>query len=236
MVSNKRKNSRYKFSFTLIFPIFIILFTFISLTVMVSAQTDSTASTPNPGSVTVAGSFQKALGCDDDWLPECELTQLTYDSDNDVWSGTFDLPAGDYEYKAALNNAWDENYGLESTLSGDNIPLSLAEDSSVQFFYDHKTHWITDNVNSVIPTAIGDFQSELGCAEDGDAACLRSWLQDEDNNGIYSLTTTAIPAGDYEVRVALNQDASLSYGKGGQADGDPVTFTVPEDGFEVTFG
>jgi pullulanase len=236
MVSQTGKNSRYKISFTSIFPIFIIIFTFISLTVMVSAQTDDTVSTPNPDAVTVAGSFQKALGCDDDWLAECELTHLTYDSANDIWTGTFDLPAGEYEYKAALNDAWDENYGLASTASGDNIPLSLAEDSSMQFFYDHKTHWITDNVNSVIATAIGNFQTALGCAEDSDATCLRSWLQDEDNNGGYNLTTTAIPAGDYEVRVALNQDGSLSYGKGGQADGDPVTFAVPEDGFEVTFG
>ena len=28
-----------------------------------------------------------------------------------VWQGTFSVPAGGWQYKAALNNAWDENYG-----------------------------------------------------------------------------------------------------------------------------
>ena len=43
-----------------------------------------------------------------------------------VWQGTFSLPAGSYEYKAALNNAWDENYGLHAGSNGANIPLDLA--------------------------------------------------------------------------------------------------------------
>jgi alpha-amylase len=44
-----------------------------------------------------------------------------------VWSLVAELPAaGDYEFKAALNGAWDENYGLDGEAGGANIPLTLA--------------------------------------------------------------------------------------------------------------
>ena len=37
-------------------------------------------------------------------------------------AGDFSLPAGSYEYKAALNDSWDENYGLHAQSNGANIP------------------------------------------------------------------------------------------------------------------
>src|SRR5262245_50944601 len=102
----------------------------------------ATAQTPNPTSVTIAGSLQSEAGCPSDWDPACAATHLTYDAGDDVWQRTFDLPADNYEYKAALNNAWDENYGLHATLNGPNIPLA-APGGTVKFYYDHKTHWVT---------------------------------------------------------------------------------------------
>ena len=41
--------------------------------------------TPNPTSVTIAGSFQSEVGCSGDWQPECAITHLTYDASDDVW-------------------------------------------------------------------------------------------------------------------------------------------------------
>src|SRR5438105_96326 len=111
----------------------------------------ATANTPAPTSVTIAGSLQSEAGCAGDWDPACAATHLTYDSSDDVWQGTFALPAGGYEYKAALNNAWDENYGLHAEPNGANIPLNVASPASVKFYYDHKTHWATDNAGSLIP-------------------------------------------------------------------------------------
>src|SRR5512144_2739645 len=83
--------------------------------------------TPNPTTVTLAGSLQNELGCGGDWDPGCSATYLTYDANDDVWQGTFNVPAGGYEYKAALNNSWNENYGLHAVPGGANIPLSLAQ-------------------------------------------------------------------------------------------------------------
>ena len=77
-------------------------------------------------------------------------------------------PPGSWEYKAPLNGSWDENYGANATPGGANIALNLPAARSVKFYYDHETHWITDNVTSTIAVAPGSFQSELGCPGDWD--------------------------------------------------------------------
>src|SRR5262249_42163063 len=81
---------------------------------------------PQPASVTVAGSLQSELGCSGDWQPACSATHLTFDAEDQVWQGTFNVPAGNWEYKAPLNDSWDENYGDHATRNGPNIPLNLA--------------------------------------------------------------------------------------------------------------
>src|SRR5678815_2162753 len=141
-------------------------------------------------SVTIAGSLQSELGCAGDWDPSCSATFLTYDANDDVWQRTFAVPAGNFEYKAALDGNWNVNYGLHASPGGANIPLNLVAPTSVKFYYDNKSHWITDNVNSTIATVPGSFQSEIGCSGDWDPSCLRSWLQDPAGTGTYSLTVT----------------------------------------------
>jgi len=189
-----------------------------------------------PASVTVAGTIQSVLGCPGDWQPECTTTGLTYDAEDDVWVGEFSLPAGSYEYKAALNGGWDENYGAGAETGGANILLVLDQDTTVQFYYDHKTHWITDNVSSLILVAMGDFQTALGCSANDQPDCLRAWLQDPDGNGVYNFSTTAIPVGSYNLRVAVNQNPDEIYGARGALNGDPVAFEVTQDGFKTTVG
>ena len=80
--------------------------------------------TPAPSSVTIAGSLQSELGCPGDWQPECAATHLTCAA---TTSGRDEsLPAGSFEYKAALKDSWDENYGRNAQANGANIPLDLA--------------------------------------------------------------------------------------------------------------
>lgn len=190
------------------------------------------AQTEQPQSVTIAGTIQSVLGCPGDWQPECNSTFMTYDGGNDIWSGAWDLPAGEYEYKAALNGTWDENYGAGAAAGGDNIALSLAEDTTVTFYYSHNTHWVTDNVNSIIATVPGSFQSEVGCPDtngnggDWEPACLRSWLQDPDGDGIYVYTAPLIPEGFFEAKVAVNLDWGENYGADGAPGGANIGFTA----------
>ena len=53
-----------------------------------------------------------------------------------------DLPAGRYEYKAALNGNWDENYGADGARNGSNIVLDHPG-GSVTFRYDNATHLLS---------------------------------------------------------------------------------------------
>ena len=115
------------------------------------------------------------------------------------------------------------------------IALSLAEETPVTFIYDNKTHWVMDNVNFLLVTVPGDFQDELGCEGDWQPNCMRSMLQDADGDGVYTFTTTAIPAGDYQGKVALNLSWDLNYGQEGARDGANFTWNVPADNTEMTF-
>lgn len=193
------------------------------------------ADTPEPSSVTIAGNLQAALGCPDNWQPACATTHLDFNATASVWKGIFTVPAGDYEYKAPVNDSWDENYGAQGQRNGANIPLSLSLAQDVSFFYDHQTNWVTDNVNSRIAIAAGSFQSFLGCTSDWQPDCLNSWLQDVDGDGVYTLKTDKIPAGDYQAKVTINQSWDENYGDGGFLNGANIAFTVPADGTEMFF-
>ena len=188
-----------------------------------------------PSSVTVAGSLQSELGCPGDWQPACATTHLVYDAGDDVWQRSFDVPPGSWEYKAALNDSWDENYGAKAKRGGPNIPLALGAAATVKFYFDDKSKWITDNVNSRIVVAPGSFQSELGCAGDWDPGCLRSWLQDVDGDGVYERFVTGIPAGNYEAKAAIGESWDENYGIGGAQNGANIPFTVSADGATLRF-
>ena len=191
----------------------------------------------NPASVGTPGSYQSEAGCAGDWDPGCPATQLIYDANGDIWRNTFSVsPAGAYEYKVALNGSWDVNYGLGAQQNGPNIPLpTTTSPQSVTFYYDHKTHWVTENVSSIIATVPGSFQSEMGCSGDWDPGCFRTWLQDINDTSIYSFSTSAIPAGSYEAKVALNGTWDVNYGQGGVQNGPNIAFTVPATGMDVVF-
>ena len=188
-----------------------------------------------PASVTIAGSLQSEAGCAGDWDPACAATHLTFNAEDAVWQGSWPFPAGSYEYKAALNDAWTENYGQNATENGPNLPLNLGAATPVKFYYSHATHWVTDNVTSAIAVAPGSFQSEMGCAGDWDPSCLRSWLQDPDGDGIHVFETDDLPAGSYETKVAINESWDLNYGAGGAVNGANIAFSVPVDNAPVTF-
>ncbi|MBR7743044.1 hypothetical protein KC207_07050 [Phycicoccus sp. BSK3Z-2] len=164
-----------------------------------------------PDAVSVPGSHGSEIGCAADWDPPCDAIQLTLDDDG-VWKGTFSPVAGQYAFKAAIDRSWDENYGAGGNRNGSDIPYA-TDGGPVDFYFDYRTKWVTNSELDPVLVATGDFQSELGCAADDDADCMRSWLQDPDGDGTYSFTTVDIPAGTWSVSV----------------DGTgPVSFTVEE--------
>ena len=94
------------------------------------------------GMVNVPGSYQAAAGCDGDWDPACEVTALV-EGDDGLFTGSHELPAGDYEGKVALDGAWTVNYGVDGVPDGDNYTFSLAADGTVSFSYDPATNILT---------------------------------------------------------------------------------------------
>ncbi len=193
------------------------------------------ASVEQPTMVVVPGTIQSVAGCAADWQPDGACTALTFIPEQDIWAGTFTLPAGDYEYKVAINGAWEENYGVGAEAGGANFALVLEEETTITFYYDHFTHWLFNTVNNTLVVAPGSFQSELGCPADWSPDCLRSWMQDPDADGIYVFATTAIPVGDYEVKAAIGGTWDVNYGADGVAGGANITFSVTEDGQQVNF-
>ena len=171
------------------------------------------------------------MACAGDWLPECELTQLSFDDDDGVWQASFDLPTGNWEVQGrAERHVGARTMGCAVRAMAPTSRLALAAPATVKFFYDDVSHWVTDNRSSVIATAPGSFQSELGCAADWDPGCLRSWLQDADGDGIAQLSTSALPPGDYEFKVAIDEGWAENYGLDGAPDGPNIPFTVEAAG------
>jgi pullulanase-type alpha-1,6-glucosidase len=185
-------------------------------------------------SVSVPGTHNTAMGCAGDWQPDCSQARLSLDPNDGVWKGTFQLPAGTYQYKAAINGSWDENYGAGGAPGGADISYQTPG-GSVSFYYSPDTHWVTSDAEGPIVTLPGSFQSELGCSSDWAPDCMRSWLQDPDGDGTYTFSTTAIPAGSYEVKVAHGLSWAENYGAGGARDGANIPFTVTEDGDRTSF-
>jgi len=114
-------------------------------TQVTSAIRTVTRTQPQPlvNSVTVAGSLQSEIGCVTDWDPACAASHLTFDSTDGLWKRTFMVPAGTYDYKVAINDSWDVNYGAGGAAGGANITLTLNGPTSVTFVWDQVTHIVT---------------------------------------------------------------------------------------------
>lgn len=94
------------------------------------------------GMVNLPGSYQDKAGCGAAWDPACESTAMTL-GDDGLYHLTVSLPAGDYEFKVALDGSWAVNYGSDGAQDGPNYTLSLPADGKVNFTYDPATHLVT---------------------------------------------------------------------------------------------
>lgn len=196
----------------------------------VGVAVDGVEPPPGPGDtlVTVPGSHNAAMGCPGDWQPGCEAARLT-STNGVVYSGTFTVPPGSYEYKVAVGGTWDENYGAGGAPGGGNITYTVAGDApqQVTFVYDATTHQVTSSAQGPLLTLPGSYQSEAGCTGDWDPACLATALVDGDGDGTATLTLPDLAAGTYELKVAHGLSWSENYGAGGVRDGANITFAAP---------
>lgn len=172
--------------------------------------------------VTIPGDHNTEMGCISDWQPDCEQALLTQDSASGLYTGTFDIPAGTWQYKVAIGGTWDENYGADAVAGGDNIYYTTAG-GPVTFFYDARTHQVWNDAEAPVVTLPGSFQDELGCASDWDPACLASIMRPA-GEGKWTFSTAALPTGAYEVKVAVGRSWDENYGVDGVAGGANYSF------------
>ncbi|MFK4850082.1 pullulanase-type alpha-1,6-glucosidase [Microbacterium sp. ZW T6_19] len=176
--------------------------------------------------VTVAGSLDSEIGCAGDWDPACEKAKLALRPDG-VWAGTFDLPAGDYEYKAAVNGSWAINYGANGVPDGSNIAIHHAG-GPITFYFDPRTNIMQSTAEGPIVTLPGSEQSELGCAADWSPDCLATLMADGDRDGVYEFATDELPTGAYELKVAHGLSWTENYGADGAPGGANISFSATE--------
>ena len=174
--------------------------------------------------VTIPGSHNKAMGCDADWAPDCAKAALTRGATG-VYSATFTLPAGDYQYKVAEGGSWDTAYGAGGAAGGANISYTLNETTSVTFYYDRATHRVWNTATDQTVTLPGTFQKALGCSDNWQAQCLAPLLEPT-GDGTYTYSTTALPEGDYEFKVAIGGSDNENYGQDGTVGGANYQFAT----------
>ncbi|VEG28453.1 alpha-amylase family glycosyl hydrolase [Actinomyces howellii] len=120
---------------------------------VVGANLSGTAPDPDASvEVTVPGSHNAAMGCPGDWQPDCAAAALSLDPATGLYTGSFDLPAGTYEYKVAIGGSWEVNYGADGVADGPNITYTTAG-GTVTFFYDPVTHLVWNDAGSAGPSA-----------------------------------------------------------------------------------
>jgi len=206
--------------------------TFGSVGVDVSGVVGDEEPEPEIDLVTVPGSHNSEMGCAGDWTPDCEGARLTERPDG-VWEGTFDLPAGDHEYKVAVNGSWDVNYGVGGVRDGGNATYS-HDGGEVTFYWDPVSHDFSSTAQGPVVTLAGSFQDQVGCPGSWAPDCLASWLKDPDGDGTYTWSTDDLAAGAYEAKVAHGLSWAENYGVGGAPDGANYSFSVG-DGETVAF-
>ncbi|SNX53839.1 alpha amylase N-terminal ig-like domain-containing protein [Thermoanaerobacterium sp. RBIITD] len=121
-----------------------------------SSVTDSTKYTqiPQDKLPRLAGTIQSAIGAGKDWDPASSTAIMTDDNFDNVYEYTAHVPKGYYEYKVILGNDWNNNNGIYGDpkygISNDNIPLNVAYDTDITFYYNSTTHAITTNYNPAL--------------------------------------------------------------------------------------
>lgn len=141
--------------------------------------------------VSAPGSHNAAMGCAGDWQPGCEAARLLWDEALNLYVGTFDLPAGDYEYKIAINGSWDLNYGVGGVVDGGNQAYT-HDGGELTIYWDPLSKLFHNTALGPIITLPGSFQSQVGCSGDWQPGCFSTLMALNGDTGLYEWTTDAL--------------------------------------------
>lgn len=142
----------------------------------------------------LVGSLQSEVGCGADWDPACAESELAATGTAGVYADEFEVPAGTYEYKVAVNDSWDENYGADGALNGPNIPLTIAGPATLRFVFDDNVKRVGVEVVSIAGdyTAADDALVAAPVRQPGSAEQFYFVMTDRFANGDESNDTAGI--------------------------------------------
>ena len=149
------------------------------------------------------------------------------------------VPAGDYELKVN-DGSWANNWGANGA-NGDNVAFNVAADNStVTVKFNPADGTVTVEVNgsnaggstpAPAPTFDAYYVAGTGALCNGkewDAGAVENKMTKGDD-GIWTITYTNVPAGEYEVKVTAGSWDN-NWGANGAANGENVKFTIEEAG------
>lgn len=145
-----RRSSRPRRTTASVAAISVALTGLTGLTAVANAATGPVATAADAArTFAIVGSLQDETGCAADWDPACAATELAPTGADGVYAADFTVPAGTYEYKVAVNDSWDEAYGLNG--GADNIPLVVGGPTTLRFTFDDVAKRV-----SLAPVGLGE--------------------------------------------------------------------------------
>ena len=118
------------------------------------------ASRPDSDVIVLVGDMMSEIG-GADWAPANLVGWMKPRSDDEPTVHTVDLtlPAGDWQYKVAINESWAENYGVGGAPNGPNVAFTVPDGgATVRFRYDSASHALSEEILAVTPGTLIDFQ------------------------------------------------------------------------------
>ncbi len=150
------------------------------------ARDHTVLSRPDNRIIVLAGDMMAEVG-GSNWSPDNLLGWMKDPDGDQVYELSLQIPAGNWQYKIAVNESWTESYGLNGVPGGSNIPLSVpAGGGLVVFRYNDLTHQITAEVGAPVM----------------EGALITSQIAANANS--YAWNTQGVASGEYRVGIRLD--------------------------------
>ena len=141
-----------------------------------------------PTAVSFPGSYASQIG-GAEWEPADPAVQAADEDGDGIWTLAVELAGGVYEFKAAINGSWDENYGQNGEAGGANLTVDVHDaGGQVTFSYNRADNQVAAQV-AELPGAVGD---DLPPAV-GDASIGMAGLLHQSRSDAYRTPFGALP-------------------------------------------
>jgi len=186
-----------------------------------------------PSAVSFPGDYASILG-GVDWQPADPAVQGSDPDGDGVWTLTVTLPGGKYEFKVAIDGAWDENYGAGGAPDGPNIGFIVPDEGGDVIFYYDRT---TGEINLGVNVASGPIPALR--TERGDGVIATATLRHDSRSDLYRVPFGAQPTNTdvtLRLRTAANDAEQVTLLWGSVSDGAmrfaPMQVVARDDRYE----